>query len=96
MIRILAGVLLALAACGPSVSAENGENATDTDRPMRFDVPPQDIPGAECVFEETALPPEAEPMVKVNWGDGGFDYDLTSLLAACRARTFQNGHEYED
>lgn len=61
MIRSLTGVLCALVACGPSVSAGNGETATDTDAPTRFDVPPQDIPEAECVFEETTLPPEAEP-----------------------------------
>ena len=42
------------------------------------------------------LPTGAEPSVKVNWGDGGFDYDLTSLLAACHARKFQNGHELEE
>jgi len=43
-----------------------------------------------------ALQPGAEPIVKANWGEGGFEYDLTSLLAACHARTFQNGNGVED
>lgn len=38
----------------------------------------------------------AEPMVKANWGEGGFEYDLTSLLAACHARIPQNGNEVEE
>ena len=41
-------------------------------------------------------PPGAGPMVNVNWGDGGFDYDLSTLLAACHARNFQNGHGVEE
>lgn len=47
-----------------------------------------------CVVRE--LDPGAPPAVNANWGDGGFDYDLTSLLAACHARTFQNSPEIED
>lgn len=42
------------------------------------------------------LPAGAEPRVTANWGEGGFEYDLTSLLAACHARTIQNGIEIED
>lgn len=44
---------------------------------------------------ETA-PESSGPMVQVNWGDGGFDYDLSTLLAACHAQNFQNGHEAEE
>ena len=43
-----------------------------------------------------ALQGDAAPIVKANWGEGGFEYDLTSLLAACHARTFQNGNEVEE
>lgn len=38
----------------------------------------------------------AAPTVHVDWGDGGFDYDLSTLLAACHAQNFQNGHEVEE
>lgn len=47
-----------------------------------------------CVVQ--ALQSEADPVVRANWGEGGFEYDLTSLLAACHARTFQNGKELEE
>ena len=44
----------------------------------------------------TASPQGSEPSVHVNWGDGGFDYDLSTLLAACHAHNFQNGTGLED
>ena len=43
-----------------------------------------------------AAPAGTGPMVHVNWGDGGFDYDLSTLLAACHAQNFQNGHVVEE
>lgn len=43
-----------------------------------------------------AAAPGTEPTVKVDWGDGGFDYDLSALLAACHAHNFQNGNGMEE
>jgi len=47
-----------------------------------------------CVVHEAK--PGAAPVVNANWGDGGFGYDLTSLLAACHAKTFKSPPEIED
>ena len=41
-------------------------------------------------------PAGTAPSVHVDWGDGGFEYDLSALLAACHAQNFQNGHVVEE